>query len=412
MEYEAEAVIQAAQKGHLGMLILLLTNGPSDHIRSRLHEIPREIIDGHPGIKTILAQLKDPRRALVLAHEFSVRPDLYLAIIARCGLQTVTFINPDGRTQPGVDAGGLTKQFICQLAEHLLLNNIIERDDRRFPCARQDDPTPYIQLGQLLSHIHTANRDKLDKLYIGEIFPLETYDLLRLMLTPAHASESPKARIGRECMAIANAIFRLSTPIQQRDYKELIDFLNVGCPTDAEITTIIDYFEACLIDLPEEISADTFREICFQKMEVQGCHKALSAILKGLSAPLKQAIFLHGANIGLDLQGSIDARLLEKLIVPQYAQTPNLMRKIQWLIEKITLELADQEKTWIKKFLKAVTSQAVMPSKYIKITRSLTPMCAAHTCTCHLELPIDDTTKEIFYERLELLISDESFLIR
>ena len=345
-------------------------------------------------------------------HEFSVRPDLYLAIIARCGLQSVTFINPDGGIQQGLDAGGLTKQFICQLAEHLLLKNMIERDDCRFPCARQDDPTPYIQLGQLLSHIHTANRDKLDKLYIGEIFPPETYDLLRLMLTPAHPSESPKARIGRECKAIANAIFSLSTPIQQRNYQKLIDFLNVGCPTDADISTIVDYFAGCLIDLPEEISAETLRELCFQKMEVQGCHNALSAILKGLSDPLKQAIFSHGATIGLNLQGSIDSRLLEKLIVPELAQTRNLMVKMQWLKEKIALELGDKEKTWIKKFLKSVTSQAVMPSKNIKITASPNSMCAAHTCMCHLELPIDLTTKELFYERLEFLICDESFEIR
>ena len=56
-----------------------------------------------------------------------------------------------------------------------------------------------------------------------------------------------------------------------------------------------------------------------------------------------------------------------------------------------------------------MTSQAVIPTLSIEIRSSSGTMCHAHTCFCKLDIPQEETSKEVFFERLELLMAEEGF---
>ncbi|MCX6990197.1 MAG: ankyrin repeat domain-containing protein [Chlamydiae bacterium] len=414
-----QAVLLAAMNGHAEIVTQLLANGATISDQDRGEAVRSAARNGHAGIVALLGgmpaaslfpaapQALTGARIYVMPQQFAEHPELYLANIAAAGLKPVTFMNPDGSQQPGIDAGGLTKQFICQLAEHLLLQKVIEREDRRFPCARKQETTPYTQLGQLLSHIDQANATRTDSLYIGEIFPPETYTLLQMLARPQDPSEPLETRNERECIAIANAIFSLTKPEEKPNYQELMDFLNIKDPSPEAIQAFKEYLESTLEDVKEDITPAELREICFQKMEVQQCHRAMSAIIEGLSTALKGKILREGAAMASKIQGTIDNRLLDKFTLT--SANPVVIQKLAWIKEKITSELADPEKIWIKRFLKAVTSQAVMPAGSLKISDSSDTMCHAHTCFSKLDLPIGGTSKEVFFERLELLMAEVGF---
>jgi hypothetical protein len=53
-----------------------------------------------------------------------------------------------------------------------------------------------------------------------------------------------------------------------------------------------------------------------------------------------------------------------------------------------------------------------MPLGKIEITESSDTMFHTHTCFCQLDLPREATSKELFFERLELLIAEEGFGLR
>ena len=413
-----QAVFGAATHGHSGIITQLLANGATISERSRGEAIEIAAMNGHPGIVDLLAPalaaplpgappIPGGTRIYVKPQEFAEHPEVYLANVAAAGLKPVTFMNPDGSKQEGLDAGGLTKQFICQLAEHLLLQKVIEREGCRFPCARKEETTPYTQLGQLLSHIDQANTTKTDFLYIGEIFPPETYTLLQMLARPQDPSEPLETRNERECIAIANAIFSLTKPEEQSNYRELMDFLNITDPSPVQIQAFKEYLESTWEDVKEGITPKELRERCFQKMEVQQCHRAMSAIIRGLSAALKGKILAQGAAMASKLQGEINHRLLDKFTLT--SQSPVVAEKLGWIKEKITSELEDPEKVWIKRFLKAVTSQSVMPTASIEIRETPDIMCHSHTCFCQLDLPREPTSKELFFDRLELLMAEEGF---
>ena len=56
-----------------------------------------------------------------------------------------------------------------------------------------------------------------------------------------------------------------------------------------------------------------------------------------------------------------------------------------------------------------MTSQSVMPTASIEIRETSDIMCRSHTCFCQLDLPREPTSKEKFFERLELLMAEEGF---
>ena len=400
-EDRGEAVVNAAAIGNLEIVTSLLTNNAilEEYRDDAIHEANRI---GHTAILDLLAA-QPLNRTYVHPEEFSQHPEIYLRNVAEHGLKRVTFMNADGSEQPGIDAGGLTKQFICQLADHLLHKEVIERDDLRFPCSNKEDLTPYTQLGKLLSYVDLANTTRTDILYIGEIFSPETYGLLQILARPEDPSQTPEVRKKIEFIPIAEAI---ATPISSK--KPLIEFLKNQSPSADDIQTFKNYINLVLMeDLPIEITVEQLKEKCFEALQIQKYHDTLSAILRGLSKTLKDKILTQGSAMAKKIQGEIDVKLIDKII--STSQNPVVAQKIEWIKEKIHEELADPEKTWIKSFLKCVTGQSVIPTRNIEIRGSHDTLCRAHTCFCQLDLPQDHTSKEVFFERVELLMAEEEF---
>ena len=358
-----------------------------------------------PAYQVTLPEEDQVGRFYVVPEQLAMSPQAYLTNIAENGLKPVTFMNPDGSQQQGLDAGGLTKQFICQLVESLITREVIKTDELRIPCSGQENLTAYVQFGKLLSHLERANQDRTDKLYIGEIFSQKAYELLQFLLKPQDPSESSEVRKERELIAIANAAVTTHT-------RELVDFLNKESPTDADIASLKEYFRVLMIDesfeaIPPEGLIAALKRQCFDSLGLESYHKTLSAIISGLSPSLKALILTQGPAIERQLQGEINDRLLDKLV--STSANAVVQEKLGWIKEKIILELEDPSKKWIKRFLKSITSQAVMPAQNIQVRESSDNMCRAHTCFCYLDLPKDNTTKQMFFERLELMMGEVGF---
>ena len=412
VDHRGAAVLAAARDGQAGIVTQLLANGatiPADRRTTAAQAAARR---GHAEIVTLLEGLPaaEPQafaRTILRIdpEDFANHPELFLANVAEDGLPLgVIFMNANGSEQPGIDGGGLTKQFVCQLAEHLLVKRVIETDELRFPRSSKEDYAPYTQLGKLMSYITQANAIREESLFIGEIFHPETYALLQILARPQDASESAEARKDREFTAIANAI---ASPATQT----LVDFVNKQAPSEGDMATMKAYLEGAGVASFEGIAPaqlkDELRKSCFNCLAVKEYHKPMSAILDGLSPALKSKILAQGAAMASKLQGEINHRLLDKFTLT--SQSPVVAEKLAWIKEKITSELQDPEKVWIKRFLKAVTSQSVMPTGSIVIRETSEIMCHSHTCFCQLDLPKDSTSKELFFDRLELLMAEEGF---
>lgn len=140
IELRGPLVRNAAQRGHLAMIQILLASGPitQDYLVAAINITPEDRLDIRELLIDGVISAATPSRIRVSPSVLKNTPSVYLEDIAAYGLRSIRFLNPDGSEQPGIDAGGLTKQFIHQLIQSLQAKGVLNINDFRIPTCTED----------------------------------------------------------------------------------------------------------------------------------------------------------------------------------------------------------------------------------------------------------------------------------
>lgn len=351
-------------------------------------------------------------RLRVNREKLQKNPSFYLKE-AKKGFCGITFLNADAddtshtddAVQPGLDGGGLTKQFIHELFKHLCLQKVIQFDENRFPIfqpsSSEDD---YKNLGELISVIDEKNKDKKDRIFINPIFNSKVFQHFKNFLDPTLSDD--------------DKIKKLADDLKNQSTSSFIKFLNNSDPSPKEIEDFKTFLEEVYFESYEKASLKDLQEEA--KKPFEKTFKAISLIISGFSNSLKEKIKKHGEHYARVLQAPLTIskeELLAKL-TPQ-GNNPQVLEKCQWLREKITEESDKKDSTWIKDFLTCVTAQPALPDGIIKINGIGGVFCTAGTCSNVLNVPVSNETphikenhlspKERFLKNLEITMAVKDY---
>ncbi len=339
-------------------------------------------------------------------------PEYYL-FQAKWGFTAVKYLYEDRTEQQGVDLGGLTKNFIHDLLDNLFLREILKRDDQLFPIADQSKKLQYCYLGQLISFLYKTNQDRSDPIYIGEIFNPKTFLLLSVLCRPRSPDQTEDQRKMEDVIAIAKEV-------RSEDKQILVEFLTKESPSKEDITKITEYFKTLsLIDEDKEATLKDLKTVCLENFYQY--YDALEEIIRGLSQEFK-AELIQNPHEMIEIvlgKGPTLERILAKI---NNSADFRVQQKISWIKNKIASEIVKPDSTWVKRFLKCITGQPVIPAKEIVIRGiSYGNFCRAHTCNNTLDVPFGLDTPHIrnetfsdeerFIANLELTMAHTSFEI-
>jgi hypothetical protein len=328
------------------------------------------------------------------------------------GFDGVTFLNEDGSQQEGIDAGGLTKAFICMLSEQLR-KKLISLDGSRMLTWHADAEVNYKNLGKLLSVIYAKNRypgagqELENKIFTGPIFSPRVFSVLQQILNP-DLSEQEKI------IAFANI---LSAPA----YATYKAFLNNGSPSPEEIAEFKTYDQKMSLrgdEFYQDKTVYELKQLCLEPF--QELIRSYTQLASGLSRRLRNKILSHGESVARYIFGN-ETPTAEELISKLSCDDEDISQQFIWIKEKIREESEKPDSTWIKRFLKSITGQSVLPAGSIIINATDQVMCRSHTCSNTLDIPISQAAhhivdealspKERFLANLEILLNEDGFHI-
>lgn len=402
--FRGQLVLKAVNFKKAHTLTYLLTNGPilpadrqvalrralSSELSLNLVQMLQQQAAASEGDGGPLAH-----RLIVLSSHLREQPYGYLLDVTQDGLRSVRYINPDGSEQAGIDAGGLTKQFVHDLLDALTLNGFIPLNEHRVPTKSElGCEETWKLIGQFLSIIEEKNIGKHDLIFTGQIFDKKTLKLLKIVLDD---SLSEKQKL----VFVANSL-------QNELTSRLVEFVNLEAPSEEDRLQIIDYLNQIHMDDFSALSLSELHDLCLSHFK-NNTFVALKALASGLKDPLKSNILAHGASYGSVLFGP-DLPSVEQIfskLVPA-ADNAELIQKVEWLKNKISHEFEIDDSSWIKRFLICVTGQPVIPAGHISIRGIDGFVCKAHTCTNVLDVPISLDTPHI----VDASLSDQERFIR
>lgn len=412
-EIRGQALVQAATHHQGDAMAILVQNGPIERQQyeiARAHCIERDDLLAILETATTynwfhclpcLASGEDfapSGKIYVNVATLKENPRIYLEEVATRGLLSIGFLNPDGSLQPGIDAGGLSKQFVHQLIEALFEKEVICTDDKRIPKKSGSDDD-LVNLGRFLSAIYLRNQTRIDKIYTGQIFDKKTFMLLKTVLDPS-LTEKEKLLI------IANALKDETNAL-------VVDFASNPSPSAEEIAAIRVYLTSYVDESSMEASLDELVETCLSFTK-EGSFKALSLIASGLSEPLTSAIIADPELAELALQGN-GHFTKEEIFEKMTCIDADIAQKFEWIKEKIAEEFEIEGSTWVQRFLFCVTGQPVLPAGSLIFRGTTEAICIAHTCFCTIDLPRGEPSctaadaglspKEKFIKNLEITMS-------
>lgn len=368
----------------------------------------------HPtrGTPLNLSTGAQARRIYVKKSDLEENPQTYLQFVAEHGLCPVTFLNNDNTAQRGIDAGGLTKQFVTQLIEQLIAKEVIVFDDKLIPIfSSESQEINYKNFGIFLSEIAEKNVGRTDKIFTGEFCSEKTFDLLKTMLDPSLNEWEKLKVVAKACIIRSN--------------QSLIEFALQIESTEEAISAIKNELKDLYGGDYTDVSVDQLKIICLRSIK-DSQYKALAAIASGIKEPLKGKILSLGNGCSIEIQGisrpTYD-QIIEKISVETQrisdSERVQLEQKVRWIKDKIKQECDLPSSIWVKRFFKCVTGQRVLPTKKIIIVGVNDHVCRAHSCFNTLYVPfsneaphIEDPTltdQQRFLANLEITMDTQLF---
>ena len=365
----------------------------------RLTSILRQFLTDH-GFK--------PAKAALQIHLLALQkiPEVVVAKWAKLATkpQRVNFMDDRFAPGPGIDAGGLTKQFFSDLARALFdgrAGRALRVDENGCPFVRAGDPLsePLAKaVGQLLSEV--LKRD----LTVGRILPESFFALLKAVGT----ASKPTDKQTLDAAALFAGEYQ----------KPIVAWLGGDEEQKEAALEMMGYAgEEGLNELP--LPAQRRRATAYLQGLVQPYARVAAAVAKGFSPALAAAVRTQSVEeTSAALQGArIDADDIASRFV---VQTPNAVvkEKVAMLKAHLRERVAAGDAAWAERFLFCVTGQrALKASTQLRVHLSPDGLCRAHTCSNVLDLPGTHQTppldvadkRERFIRNLEMTMAESGF---
>ncbi|MBS0623768.1 MAG: hypothetical protein JSS62_04015 [Verrucomicrobia bacterium] len=399
------------------------------------------------------------QRALIEDHHISYRnmfyvnpsvlkqhPVRFLAPLLHLGLDTsIAFTNADGLVARGTDIGGLKKQFLSWLCEHMIAREAFCVNDRNLPMASQPmQEETCCHLATLISRIHRANADKTDKLLTGRLFDGSFLEMVRVFINE-HVPENRFLQVckivGRHDPKFSQAAQFVLDPNNITKFAYLTSFGLTPSKEEAKVVTddpILAEARECFAPFYAAArgftsgTTDFFKRAILATDPQELCHSFQGEVLTphGVLASLKihsnpdteallqiplvvfseksshiLSVFATGDNVAIE-------RLQQEIRQERATGNPTsalCTQKIEWLIEEIALKSLSREEdvSWLRNFVFSVTGKTTMLlGTKIKLGSSSRPdMFEMHTCFNSLDMPATEMSRDCFLGLLEGVIS-------
>ncbi len=335
----------------------------------------------------------------IKVHDLAIRkfPQQVLKLVAEIissqaagGELNVRYFTDTFNISPGIDAGGLSRQFVTDLSAALFTDSEsaaapLSITLENMPTLREGEEALYQNFGKFLSLVILSSFN----LSTGVILNPNFYFLLHEALTRSLSEDVLAAELVKLNPPAAEGGF---TPRELQLHQVMDWYLT---PTD-DTTLVLDYLE--FMGLPQESppSLEELKSLIKENIldsfisqaqailnTLAGMTPAAKARLAAI-APGKESEVIQGTPV--TAEGLLAAIKLSDSIPnpPTAAQA----EKIGWIRERI-IEKRD-DPIWLSKFLFFVTGQKFLtPQSKILLIFTASPSYNAHTCFSRLDIPLD-----------------------
>jgi hypothetical protein len=342
----------------------------------------------------------------------------------------VTFLREDLRVDFGIDAGGLSRDYLGDIFNGLTTKSSLyfeEKEGLYIPCLQDDmavlgdeQQQLYEAMGYVLMFCYQSDGGSSPYAYltgqylhpgvIAAAMQLSTQEIGQSFTKLSDETKLKLIKVLLEKKAINNTVIQ-----------HAFDYLSADARTDQEAQNLAQEIDDCVTWGPELLGEDG--EFDIQKVTVSTIEKYLwllvakqlapiHAIARGMETFLGTTAwfaFTEQApeNVNSKIQGSLNREKIAQQIVNQ---TPNpiIGQKIEWLKEWIKGDATEKE---IKDFIKFATGSSALPSdRQIQVVAQLGPeyVSAAYAHTCFYRLDLcphyirgGDNTKENFIKSMQ-----------
>jgi hypothetical protein len=383
-EHLAECLLQASHYGHANIVEFFLSRGPIDcSLRDSAITNARD----YPEVLELLRMARvredvpvsgignDTETIYLPAMEDVERdPQVYLDTVCQMGLFRKVYLLNSPST---VDLGGVSKQFLTTLGRGI--SPYIDGGPCDMPCIyrnKEEQRKRLQQLGRLYSIVVAKNRDRMDKFLLGNIVPVEFFDIVKIALEGGALREKLQRVAAKLTRDPTVRLFNQRTP---ESLGQLV--VRFSCE-------------------PEDIESN------FQGY-IQEYLDAAEAFAEGISDEVRSEILRDPIGFARGIQG--EALTTENLlrVVTKGADTSLVFnQKYEWLQEKIRNSTPE----WREKFVRSLTGNATLRADTkITIREGWRGVFEIHTCFNSLDLPQVAMGKDEFLQALDAAISGAGY---
>ena len=313
-----------------------------------------------------------------------------------CEFFGIKFLDDNFQTGPGIDASGLSKQFITVLAKSLINKNAIptsrEGIPQLDPSASREEIDSFISLGQLMSAAVSKG------FVIGRLLPDLFFGVIKkLSIEPTLSEDLLCLEVARQTAS------EEQNPSFAQGLRSLIASVESGVLLEGSENVLALVAYDATVDGAKEYLRDLYLPIV----------KAAKAVYEGFSDSLRTEVSQKTPEtISALIQG---APLTAESVIGCFTMGSGVNQvveeKVQFLKEIIREKFESGDTEWIKKLLVCITGESsIKANTNITFLGCRGALCMAHTCFSQLEIPREYTRNST--DSLETLEGRKSTFLR
>lgn len=378
IRHRESSIRAAVRQGWQEILASLLVGGPlhffmkRDMIMLAQNVEIRTLLEQAPSLQPAEYERLMPGTIRCEIGQLRAHPKKFLQYASLIGLPNKVIFLDYPETQ---DLGGLVKQFVYELGRALIDHEVFTRTDSGLLICNSEQQARFLfMLGKLYSQLYEKNALGVDDLLIGPILHPSFFRFVQIA----------NAKMSNESIISATAQLLGEIHPEQEIFHQVI-----SNPTLANKTA---FRQLMLCQHGEEVKE--------AKQIIRSYVRAARAFYGGVSIDLRDDIEINPLRALSAIQGiSITRERVLEALRPHH-ETPELLARIEWLREKITLS----DDVFLEKFVISITSKGTLGfNETIMIGTSIAPdKFYFRTCFNTLEIPTGPMPKEVFFEALNV----------